>query len=162
MWDKIMSLRAWCMRNPETRAMCLTHYAHHQSEVAKVMEENLSPAEESDRFDTLNRELFDELLELFVGDYVPDGPPAVAGTIPAPVFDPAGVTQYTFPDGKGPLVSDLKTALYQDSAEQYRRHLVKFAELWNALGIMGFACADSSRLKEFMEHVSLLKGIVKG
>ena len=161
MWDKIQSLRAWCMRHEETRGLCKAIMWQYEEESTKIINAQMPPGEEADKLDDLARETFDGLLDLFVGEDVTGPTPAVAGTVPPLVTDDPLRTQFNVGVPSGPQPSPIALALAKDSAEQYRRHLVRFVELWNALGVMGFACADTSRLDAFLAHISVLKGIAK-
>lgn len=53
----------------------------------------------------------------------------------------------------------LLVAIAKDEAEVYRRHCASVVKLWDALGVYGFVCRDQARVAEWMELLSLLRGV---
>lgn len=130
---------------------------HYERRCRQILESGMTVQTKREEIDRERNYLLDQLHR-----YATELPADVAARLenvltPATTKPPAPVPPPVHAEGPGLFQFQLGA----DSAEQYRRHLVKLVELWNAVGIMGFICADQGQVPALMEHIGMLKRIAK-
>lgn len=161
MREKIQHLLQWCSGDAYSDFAATALVDVHKMESDAINASSRTLEEKADAIDTLDRSLFDGLLDLFVSD-LSDDVFVPTSTEPPPSAEPAHVTSSPPPSAEPttqPTAMQLMIA--KEATLAWRQHVATFVKLWDRVRVMGFVCADQAELPALLEHVSLMRNITR-